>query len=118
MVSLVSTQALPPPPIREPIFNMPSMQGAAMNQIWVNWFNQLFIRAGGSFAPTQSDLDVLQGYNEIQTSVNAGIIANLSSQVAANTAAIAVNTADIATLESQVQVLEVLNAYQIGLDHT
>lgn len=106
-----STQTLPPPPIREPIFTGKQFMGLAMSQVWVNWFTQLFMRAGGGTALTNSEIEVLNNYSDIANGATASEVANLSGQVALNTASIALNTAGLIVQAQDIQELQVLTAF-------
>lgn len=46
--------AVPPPPVRTPIWTEDGMP-----PVWQRWFAQLYNRAGGPTAPTNTDFDVL-----------------------------------------------------------
>lgn len=101
-----TAQVVPPPPIREPMFT-----NGIMAVVWVNWFQQIWTRAGAGFANTTQDLEVLGQYAEISNGAVASEVANLQTQVDGNTAAITVNTSDLALLTARVNTLEVLTYY-------
>jgi hypothetical protein len=101
-----STSVLPPPPVREAMY-----VGGAMSVTWVSWFNQLFSRAGGAFAPTTNDLEVFGAYAEISNGVSAAIINNLQQQVIQNTLNIDALTDALAVQQNRIDDLEVINAY-------
>lgn len=89
-----------------------------MAQIWVNWFTQLFNRAGQGFAPTQNDLEIFGAYSDISNGAVASQVANLRSEVAANTANIAALTILVAAQAVELQELEVLSAFIPDVDHS
>jgi len=101
-----NSNLLSPPPVREQMFI-----NGVMQNIWVNWFNQLFKRAGGGYSPSVSDLDVIQGYDGVFAGSQASDISNLQSQVSLNAANIAINTAAIAQNTEDIQELQVLQAF-------
>lgn len=61
---MVTTNLLPPPPIRQPIM----IRDGQMNQAWITWFTQLFQRVGGAISYSGADVDVLQAYSDITVS--------------------------------------------------
>lgn len=106
-----STNTLPPPPIREPIFSGQQYVGAAMNQIWVNWFTQLFQRVGKGTAATTSDLEVLSAYAGIAARVQTGNVANLQAEFDLLEAEVSDLNVLTANQQDRIRTLEILQAF-------
>lgn len=58
------SNTLPPPPTREPLLNA----NGQLSSAWWVWFTQLFNRVGSGFSATNTDLEILDAFQDIPKS--------------------------------------------------
>lgn len=105
MAQQTNQNLLPKPPIYTPIWDK-----GTMPIVWVNWFNQLFMRAGAAFAPSQTDIEVLMAFSDVSSAATLSKVVNLEASVA-------LLQSEVSTLQQQQRDDEVFLAFQKDVDH-